>query len=159
MRLMLKRIEETDADVVISEMVRENLTTGYKGKRTHAMNAIRYLDLYGEEIADFLFNSEGELSPMWFVWGKLYKKTLWDKCYNDLKSVEGHHIMLEDLMYGVVFTLNANHYVYCDADTYFYVVNENASTSNNGSSEKLFKNLKDVLYAFNHIEEYLKKKK
>lgn len=158
LRLMLKRIEETDADVVISEMVRENLTTGYKGKRTHAMNAIRYLDLYGEEIADFLFNSEGELSPMWFVWGKLYKKTLWDKCYNDLKSVEGHHIMLEDLMYGVVFTLNANHYVYCDADTYFYVANENASTSNNGSSEKLFKNLKDVLYAFNHIEEYLKKK-
>lgn len=159
LRLMLKKIEETDADVVISEMVRENLKTGYKGKRTHAMNAIRGLDLHDEEIADYLFDSEGELSPMWFVCGKLYKKTLWDKCYNDLKLVEGHHIMLEDLMYGTVFTLNARHYVYCDVDTYFYVINESASTTNNGSSKKLIKNLNDVLYAFKHIEKYLKKKK
>lgn len=87
-RLMQRRIEEKQADVVISEMVRENLKTGYKGKRTHAMNAIRGLDLYGEEIADYLFGSEGELSPMWFVCGKLYKKNLWDKCYEDLKTVK-----------------------------------------------------------------------
>lgn len=157
-RLMQRCIEEKQADVVISEMVRENLKTGYKGKRTHAMNAIRGLDLYGEEIADYLFGSEGELSPMWFVWGKLYKKNLWDKCYEDLKTVKNHHIMLEDLMYGTVFTLNAQHYVYCDADTYFYVINDNASTTNNGSSEKLFKNFEDVIYAFEHIEDYLKKK-
>lgn len=155
LRLLVKRSTETDADVVVAEMVRENLKIKYKGKRTHAMCAIRDLNLCGEAIADNLFDSEGELSPLWFVWGKLYKKALWDKCYKDLLSVEGHHIMLEDMMYGIIFSLNARQYVYCDADTYFYVVNDSASTTNNGSKEKLYKNLSDVFYAFKFIEKYL----
>lgn len=157
-RMLWKTAEETDADVVISEMVRENSKAGYKSKRTHAMNAIHGLDLHGREIPDYLFESEGELSPLWFVCGKLYKKTLWDKCYPFLSSVSGHHIMLEDMMYGTVFSTNASHYVYCDVDTYFYVVNDNASTTNNGSSEKLKKNIDDVLYAFEFIENYIRKR-
>ena len=156
LRLLYKREIDTDADVVIGEMVRENIKTKFKGKRTHSMYAIRGLNLYDESITDNLFDCEGELSPLWFVWGKLYKKSLWDKCYSDLMQVQGHHIMLEDMLYGTVFSINAHHYVYCDADTYFYVVNETASTANNGTPEKLYKNLNDVFYAFNFIEEYLK---
>lgn len=153
-RLLWKKAKETDADVVVSEMIRKKDNSYYK--RTHGMNAIRQLDLYGKDIADNLFSCEGELSPLWFVWGKLYKKKLWDKCNCYLARVEGKHIMLEDLMYGVVFSTNAEHYVYCDVDTYFYVVNENASTTNNGNNEKLSQNLNDVLYAFDFIENYLK---
>lgn len=156
-RLLHKRAVETNADVVVSEFVKVINKTNYKGKRTHGMQAIRGLDLNGTDILENFYKTEGEISVLWFVWGKLYRRLLWDKCYSDFCRVEGHHVMLEDMMYGTILSSKAHHCVWCDADTYFYVANEDASTSNNGGYSKLKKNIDDVIYAFAFIEKYLKK--
>lgn len=157
-RLLQKKAAETNADVIISEFVKVISKTGYKGKRTHGLQAVRGLDLKNKDILNNFFLSEGEVSVLWFVCGKLYKRRLWEKCYSDFCRVEGHHIMLEDMMYGLILSTNASHYVWCDADTYFYVANEEASTSTSGGYDKLKKNIDDVLYAFEFLENYLKSK-
>lgn len=156
-RLLYKKAVETGADTVISEFVKVINKTGYKGKRTHGIQAVRGLDLRGTDILDNFYQTEGEISTLWFVWGKLYNRRLWDKCYSDFCKVEGHHIMLEDMMYGTMLSAKASHCVWCDIDTYFYVANDDASTSNNGGYDKLKKNIDDVIYAFDFIDNYLKK--
>lgn len=157
-RLLHKKVVETGADVVVSEFVKVISKTGYIGKRTHGIQAVRELDLRGTGILDNLFQTEGEISVLWFVCGKLYNRRLWDRCYPDFCRVEGHHIMLEDMMYGIILSTNALHYVWCNTDTYFYVANDEASTSNSGGYNKLKKNIDDVLYAFGFIEKYLRER-
>lgn len=159
LRLLHKKAVETDADAVISEFVKVLNRTGYKGKRTHGIQAVRGLDLKGTDILHNLYQTEGEISTLWFVCGKLYHRRLWDKCYSDFCKVKGHHIMLEDMIYGTILSSKASRYVWCDADTYFYVANDDASTSNNGGYSKLRKNIDDIIYAFDFIESYLKKEK
>jgi len=156
LRHLLQEAVESNADVIFSSFVKVDEKTGYKGLRTHGIQAVRDYEHYDEEILEQIFNSEGELSVLWFVWGKLYKKSLWDDCYPVLRQVTGHHIMLEDMMYGIVFSSKAHHYRWIDEESYFYVANDSASTGRKGGYSKLFKNITDIQYAFGFITTYLK---
>lgn len=152
--LMAKAIESA-ADIVISNMTIYYQKSGKKTQRTYGNYAIRDIDLYGKDIQKAYFSMDAEVSQWWFVWNKVYKREVWDRCYATLKAYEGHHIMLEDFVYGTVFMTHVNHVVSIESDTYYYVRHEEASTGSGGGAAKIRKNVNDILDAFFFLNKYL----
>ena len=153
-RQLMLRALETSADIVVSKFVVYNVENNTFFYRTYGNYAIENIDLKGKDILLDFFSTEGETSHRWLVWNKVYKKSLWDKCYCDLKKLNTHLIMLEDLIYGCILMSKAKRYVSCDEDTYFYVKHPNSSTGLAGNSRKLFKNLSDQITAFSFLKKY-----
>lgn len=156
--LMMNRALETDADIVVSKFIIHNIEKETFSYRTYGNYAIEGLDFTGEDIILNFYNTDCESSHYWLVWNKVYKKSLWDRSYTDLLKLDRHHIMLEDIVYGSVLMTNANRYISCDADSYYYVKHPEASTGISGGFNKLFKNLTDQSTAFNFIEEFFRSK-
>ena len=154
-QMMLKALE-TNADIVASNLVLYDAKNKNYHYRTYGNYAFEDIDLTGKEIIIDFFRTECENSHRWIGCTKVYKRTLWQRCYGDLMKLNRHHIMLEDFIYGTVFMARAVRYVSCKEDTYIYVKHANSSTGLGGSSEKLYKNLNDQIVAFEFIEKFLK---
>lgn len=155
-QLILKALE-TDADIVVSKFVIDNVEEKLFMYRTYGNYAIEDIDLKGEQIILDFFKTEWESSHRWLVWNKVYKKTLWDKCYPELLKFKNHLIMLEDMVYGTVFMTMAKRYVSCNDDSYFYAKHPTSSTGIAGGTSKLFKNLTDQVNAFSFIYNFLER--
>lgn len=157
-RIQMTKAIESAADVVISMMTVYYQDDGKKTQRTYGNYAVRDLELCGEEIARTYFSMDAEVSQWWFVWNKVYKKELWDKCYKTFSLYEGHHIMLEDFVYGTVFMTHADKVVSVENNNYYYVRHDEASTGKGGGALKIKKNVNDILDAFDFLKKYLDEK-
>lgn len=154
-RTMLCAALKSGADIVLSNMTTYYQSSGERYQRTYGNYAVRNIDLSGKNIARAYFDMDAEVSQWWFVWNKIYKKSLWDKCYPTLSLYQGHHIMLEDFIFGTVFMTNAAHVISDPCDSYYYVRHEAASTGKAGGAAKIKKNVEDIADALQFIDTYL----
>lgn len=154
-RSMLQAALESDAEIVISNMTTYYQKSGKKYHRTLGNYAIRDICLNDPEgIRSAYFGMDAEISQWWFVWNKIYKKELWDRCYDMLMQYTGHHIMLEDFVYGSIFMTNTRSVYSIEENNYFYVRHEGASTGSGGGAKKLYKNINDIVDAFEFLDKY-----
>ena len=155
-RCLMQRILETDSDIVISNFVTDNLETNEKKMRTYGVYALQNLILEGAAIQQAYFETDAEISIWWFVWNKIYKKSLWDQCYPYLCKLQRHHIMLEDFIYGTIFLTNAQKVVTTECNNHFYVRHPEASTGSAGGIKKIEKNVDDIIGTFQFLDKYNK---
>lgn len=153
-RMLMSAAILSNSDIVISNMTTHYQNSGERYQRTYGNYAVRDLDLSGEGILNAYFEMDAEVSQWWFVWNKVYAKDLWDQCYAVLSRYQGHHIMLEDFIFGTVFMANAKHIVSIPCDCYYYVRHDAASTGSAGGAEKIKKNVWDIVDALKFIDTY-----
>jgi HAD superfamily hydrolase (TIGR01549 family) len=153
----MKKALETDADIVVSKFVINRLASNLLKCRTMGNYAIESLDLSGVAILDDFFKTLGTTSHRFLVWNKIYKKSLWDRCYPDLAKLKRHQVMLEDFIFGVHFMSKAMRYVSVDCDAYFYAKHEESSTASDMPFGKFLKYIEDIFAAFEFNENYLRR--
>ena len=154
-RSLVTRAEETDADIVIGKTVWDN--NGDKYIYNYHDSCFNFDILEGDEIRKSYFGQEAQCYSWHTVWNKLYRKTLWDICAEEFKSVQDHIIMTEDIYFSSILFFNVRKLARVENDAYFYCINENASTNSNGIKLSRFKkNIEDITYVFNKAESYLK---
>lgn len=155
-RSLVTRAEETDADIVIGKTVWDN--NGDKYIYNYHDSCFNFDILEGDEIQKSYFGQEAQCYSWHTVWNKIYRKTLWDTCAEEFRSVQDHIIMTEDIYFSSILFFNARKLARVENDAYFYCVNENASTNSNGIKLSRFKkNIEDITYVFNKAESYLRK--
>ncbi len=153
-RILIDKMEDTNADIVYSTTV-----ITYEHKRYIHQLAEENLpnQLENEKIFESLLKQNG-LNFSWHtVWNKLYKMDLWKKTLNEYEKIQGHLIQTEDIAFTIPIFYFAKKIVKAEHAYHFYVKNENAST-NNTTSEKIYKNLSDIIKVFNFINEFIKEK-
>lgn len=95
---------------------------------------------------------------MWHtVWNKVYRRNLLVKCLPFFENIPDKLTMGEDIVYSSVFYTQADKLSFCDNDCYFYYRHSGASTSTTLSEERVKKNIIDICFDFDFVEEYLKK--
>ena len=155
-RTLVVRALETDADIVVGKTVWDE--QGYKYVYNHHDNCFHFDVMEGEQIRDAYFGQEAQCYSWHTIWNKIYKRTLWDKCQSEFKSVKEHIVMTEDIYFSSLLFCQAEKIACVENDAYFYCINEYASTNSNQITyEKFKKNLTDITYVFDKVEEYLKK--
>ncbi len=155
-RLLIKKINETNADIVIGDFIDE-----YDDGRLEYYNFdnTRFKDILLEDnqVYDTFMKQHG----LWFgwhtVWNKIYKKTVWDKSHKILEKFSkqhGHLIMTEDIAYSCIFWKFAHKVVNCHNAFYYYFHHSGQSVSN-ANFDKFSKNVKDVHAVFEFFREFL----
>jgi len=106
--------------------------------------------LENDKILEALFKQNG-LNFSWHtVWNKLYKIDLWKKALKEYERIQGHLIQTEDIAFTIPIFYFAKKVVKAEHAYHFYVKNENSST-NNTTSEKIYKNFSDIINIFDFI--------
>lgn len=156
-RLLVKRLEETGSDVVISKMV---LDFEDKNEKLicNANNPSGRLHLENSEILDCFYKQEGQFYFWHVVWNKLYKREIFEKSRPYFERVDTHIIMTEDLIFSSVIMYYAKKITAIDYDGIFYVSRGDASTGTNLNKKKIIKNLTDITYVFRFVEDFLQEK-
>ena len=84
-RLLLKKAEDTNSDIVVGEFCFD-----YNGRARSYWNLdpFRICDynLTGNDVLEAFMAQEGNCFSWWVVWNKLYKKDLWDSCAENFKT-------------------------------------------------------------------------
>ena len=155
-RVLLDRIRQEDADMVIGNTVNEDEA----GRKTY-YNNYRSLTrsnrtLQGKAVLYKLFEQEGTCFAWHTVWNKLYKKSLVEKCMPYFRKIDRHLIMGEDIAYASVFFTMADSLAFADVDAYFYYRHSEASTSLTLPKNKIRKNLEDIGFVFRYAEESIR---
>ena len=155
-RLLLNRIRQEDADMVLGNTVNEDEA----GRKTY-YNNYRSLTksnrtLRGKEVLAKLLDQEGTCFAWHTVWNKLYRRSLVEKCMPYFRKIDRHLIMGEDIAYASVFFSMADSLAFADADAYFYYRHSEASTSLSLPKNKIQKNVEDIGFVFQYAEECIK---
>lgn len=155
-RVLMKKITEENADIVIGDFVDE-----YEDGRIEYYNfdnvRFRDIDLRGECIYDTFMHQQG----LWFgwhtVWNKIYKKDIWTSALPYLSKFSdshGHLIMTEDIAYSCTFWRFANRIVNAH-NSYYYYYHHSGQSVAAGNLEKFKKNVNDVAAVFKYFKEFL----
>ncbi len=150
-RILVEKMKDTDADIVYSTTV-----ITYEHKRYIHQLAEENLpeQLENDKILEALFKQNG-LNFSWHtVWNKLYKIDLWKKALKEYERIQGHLIQTEDIAFTIPIFYFAKKVVKAEHAYHFYVKNENSST-NNTTSEKIYKNLSDIIKVFDFIHAFI----
>lgn len=152
-RRLIRKAIESDSDMVMGEVY---LQEGGKYKYYNLSHTrVMDLDLYKNDISDLLFRQEGKDWSLHVVWNKIYRKDLWDKCYEYLKLQQKHLIMCEDVLFSSILFYFAKHLTNIHGDFVYYVQrNDSSISSKNISYEKILKNIQDINLAFDLIIEF-----
>lgn len=157
-RTLINKAIETNSDMVLSDWAYE-----YEDGRREILNfdgpRNLELNLEKEEILKTFMSQKGLCFSWQLVWNKIYKKTLWNKCYKEFKQFSdkhGHLIMTEDIAFSCVFWMYAQKVTNVHEVLYFYSQNQNQSTATSTSFERYDKNLNDVIGVFDFFENILK---
>ena len=125
LRLLLKKAEETNSDIVVGDWCFD--CEG--GNRNYPnLDPFRCHDyeLTGDEILKAFMEQEGNCFSFWKVWNKLYRKSLWDSCAESFKTFEkehGHMMTCEDLVFSSLLWSNASKVTNVHGGLYFYAKN------------------------------------
>ena len=153
-REMIFTAEKSKSDIVVCNTVVEERNR----KFIYNLFKTGKTELHESEILDEYFKQEGQNYRWHTVWNKIYSMELWKKCAPHYKIVDKHLIMTEDFMYSTVIFSNAKKLTYNDNANYFYCSNDDASTSvSKINYNKAQKNIDDIVYSFECVQNYLKK--
>jgi len=155
-RLLLKKAEEGNFDMVIGNTVNEDEKGEKKYYNNYRSMNMSNNHLYGNDLIRKLLEQAGGCFAWHTVWNKLYSKKLIDKSMPFFKKVDRHLIMGEDIAYSIILYSNAKSMGFVDVDAYFYFRHSEASTSLKLPKPKLMKNVKDIGYVFEFAEACLK---
>lgn len=159
------KAESAAADLVYGDMrkkgdvLRDNIDP--QKCSYHNFDPVRLSDFdnSGMEIFDRFMHTHGLCSHYHYVWNKLIKKQLWDRCAADFYAFRQkypHLVMGEDIAFSLTLLIFANHVVNIHHEYYIYCVHE-AQSVNTDNLGKLNKNVKDLLAVFSYFKEILQK--
>lgn len=162
-RLLMKDALKKRADITVSSAVLavvkdESQLNDNPTLRCRTMGdfGMRDIDLKGRDILNAFLDTECYTSHWWIGCCKIYSRKVWKKALPVLESIKTNQVMLEDLMFGVIFMSLAERYVSCESETYFYLKHPDSSSMDNGDFLKFEKNIMDIAYAIDFLENYLK---
>lgn len=130
-RLLVKKAEETQADITVGEWCFE-YENGWREYLNLDPFRIQDLCLEGDDVIKEFMNQEGRCFSWHVVWNKLYSRQLWDQCESDFVSFSeehGHMLMWEDVAFSSGFWNCAKKVVNVHGGNYFYYKHSEASTS------------------------------
>ncbi len=156
-RLLLKKAEETQSDIVLGNTICKNEQKEYFVFNTSYFMTRKKVSLCDGEILDYLMEDEGMCFSMHTVWNKLYSRALWNKSLPQLKKIQQHLIMTEDIAFSVVLLRYAKKLTYSNHDGYFYYRNSDSSTIATSGLNKIRKNVADLKQVFSFVSEFLRK--
>lgn len=153
---LIKKAEETNADIVIGNTVKEREDGSHYINHFHNCS-LDFDCLEGSEIAEKFWGQKGRCYAWHTIWNKLYSKKLWDKAFPFYQKINTHVIMTEDIAFSSVLFYFAQKAARADSSAYFYCENAGASTnSKNMSLNKFKKNITDITTVFNFVGDFLK---
>jgi len=154
-RVLINKITETDSDMLIADLVKEN---EYGQTEYYDRDPIRTQDLCitGEQVLDVFMKQRGEFYGWHVIWNKIYKKSFWDKCLPYFKSISSHLVMTDDIAYSCVIWSIAEKVTNAHGIYYFYLHHGEQSVAK-GNLEKFEKNVSDVALVFDFFRDMLVK--
>lgn len=156
-RTLVRKAEETRADIVVGKTVWED--EGERYVYNLHESALTFRELWGDAVREAYFSQEANCYSWHTIWNKLYSKKLWKRCQKTFEAVDRHIVMTEDIFFSSILFHEAERVSRVDNDAYFYCTNKNASTNSKGITMQRFrKNMEDMAYVFDSVEEYLQKK-
>lgn len=160
-RLLIKKALETDSDIVIADWVYQ-----YEDGKKEYLNLdnIRMQDLCleNDKVLEAFMKQRGTCFSWSVVWNKIYKKSLWNKCYPYFNEFAQKHeplIMCEDIAYSCVFWSFAQKVTNVHNIQYYYFKHSNQATAEFKDYDKYLKCLNDVIFVFEFFEYILDKNK
>lgn len=158
-RLLVKKAEETDADITMGNTICED-SNHYKYIYNTYYFATRSREcLCDEEVLKSLMENEGMCFSKHTVWNKLYSRRIWEQSLPHFRKLQEHFIMTEDISFSVVLHFYAKKLAYSNHDGYFYFRNNESSTISVNGINKIQKNVEDLKRSFSFVKEFLEEKK
>lgn len=158
-RLLVKKAEETTADIVMGNTICEDDKHYKYIYNTYYFAARSRKCLCGEEVLDSLMENEGMCFSKHTVWNKLYSRRIWEQSLPHFHKLQEHFIMTEDISFSVVLHYYAKKLAYSYHDGYFYFRNNESSTISVNGLNKIQKNVGDLKRSFSFVKEFLEEKK
>ncbi len=156
-RNLLFNILESQADIVCTDFI--DYYPVKEIKNIWVSNCfMQNLVLEDKKVFEEFIKTNYTHSSWWLVWNKMYKKSLWDNCYEYFLKVDKNITYLEDFLYGNILINNARKFMFFRSNEYFYVRHEDACTGANQPLDKLIKYSQDKKYVIDFIHEYYKNK-
>ncbi len=162
---LLDKAEETKADLVFGDMRKKGKVPQKEIDPEkccfYNLDPIRLSDFdnSGEEIFDLFMKNHGLCSHYHYVWNKLIRRDLWQKCEADFETFlekKGHLVMGEDIAFSLTLLLFAKHITNVHHQYYIYCIHDNQSV-NTDSLKKFQKNVDDLLAVFDYFKNTLVK--
>lgn len=157
-RLLVKKAEETEADIVMGNTVCEDEKHNKYIYNTYYFAARSREDVHGEAVLDSLMENEGMCFSKHTVWNKLYSRRIWEQALPHFRMIKQHFVMTEDIAFSVVLHYYAKKLAYSGHDGYFYYRNGSSSTIAVNGLEKIKKNVKDLKKSFSFVKAFLQEK-
>ncbi|MCR5546580.1 MAG: glycosyltransferase [Lachnospiraceae bacterium] len=153
-RLLVKKAEETKADIVMGRTVIEDENhSKYVFNSNYSICSQHEKE--GKEIFEYLIKDCGLDFSIHTVWNKLYTRTLWNISMHDLKRVKKHLIMTEDILFSSILFYYAQKMTFSNHDGYFYYRNDNSSTVGKMDLKKCEKNIEDLECVFSTLKAFM----
>lgn len=157
-RLLLKKAEETQADIVMGNTICENEKHQKYIYNTYYFATRSRECLSGEDVLKSLLENEGMCFSKHTVWNKLYSRTIWEQSLPHFNKLQEHFIMTEDISFSIVLHYYAKKLAYSNHDGYFYFRNNESSTISTNGVNKIKKNIEDLKRSFSFVKEFLEEK-
>lgn len=153
---LVRRATETGAEIVLNEMMRYNEKDQSK-ELPILVKSINYDEIIeGKNAALSELLRKGNF--FWEVCGKLYHKSVIDAAMKDLKGIDRHLLMGEDILFNVHLFYYCNKLARAEFAFYYYLINDGSITAKNANVEKKDRVLQDLLFVFEGIENFMRAK-
>ena len=155
-RSLLECSKKENADIVVSDFIEdiEDRNVKCTWVQNHLLSNLK---LEGDKVIQTFLDTCFLTSNWWFMWNKLYKKELWDKCYLDFIKVDYNVTYLEDFLYGNILISKAQKYVHTNINSYHYVRHKTSCTGVGNSASTYLKHSKSKVYVIDFLKKYYKK--
>lgn len=156
---LVRKAERCSADLVFGDMMKngevQHRHINPKLDAYYNLDPVRMsdFDTDGMGIFDLFMSMHGLCSHYHYVWNKLIRKSLWEKCLPELLRLHeshGHLVMGEDIAFSATFFLHAEKVVNIHNEHYIYCVHEGQSVDTS-SLKKLTKNIGDLKAVFDYL--------
>lgn len=156
-RLLVKKAVDDDADIVMGKTINID-ENGWKYVLNSNYSYCNRTSICNEKIMDLLMEDGGLDFSIHTMWNKLYRRSLWNRAWDDLNRVDKHLIMTEDILFSFELFYYAKKMSFSNHDGYMYYRNEKSSTISACNSEKIRKNINDLEKTFSEISDFLIRK-
>lgn len=154
--VMIKKAEESEADIVIGNTVREREDGSHYVIHFHNCS-LNFEYLEGREITEKFWGQEGRCYSWHTVWNKIYNKKLWDRAFPFFQNITTHVIMTEDIAFSSILFYFAEKVARVNSSACFYCENTGASTdSRHITLKKFIKNMTDITTVFDFVGGFLR---
>lgn len=155
---MIKKAEDTNAEIVITDMVHED----ENGRQVRYIeDPVRLMNINiteKEKVFDYYYQFQGLSYSMYGIWNKIYRCELWNKCKPMIDAVTEKFALCEDAAYTTIFfSLAASVTNIHDQYYYHFVHSDSSSGSLIATPEKAQRNATFQGTAFRNIKRHLQR--